>query len=179
MRKSIARGQEANCLYKTFNGLWSYSTNQVATDASAYGRVAMISPRIPVGTERPIAFASHTLTAGKKNYAHLEREALSLISGVKKFHWYMYLYSWKFTLLTDHQHLLLSVYDYDISFKHSKEHGNADGLSRLPLPSSQPTVGEEGVTVFDVGQIQSLRLTFQDIKLATNMMLLWAGYLTI
>ena len=58
------------------------------------------------------------------------------------------------------------MYDYGISFKHSKEHGNADGLSRLPLPSSQPTVGKEGVTIFNEDQIQALPLTFQDIKSA-------------
>ena len=62
--------------------------------------------------------------------------------------------------------LMLSAYDYDINFKHSIEHGNADGLSRLALPSSEPTVGEEEVTIFSVGQIRVL--TFRDIKLASQ-----------
>ena len=64
--------------------------------------------------------------------------------------------------------LLLCEYDYNITFKYSKENGNADGLSRLPLPSSQPALGEEGVTIFNVAQIQALLLTFHDIKLATK-----------
>ena len=51
---------------------------------------------------------------------------------------------------------------------HSKDPGNADGLSRLPLPSNEPTVGEEGVTMFNVAHIQALQLTFQDTKLATK-----------
>ena len=55
-----------------------------------------------------------------------------------------------------------------ISFKHSKECGNPDGLSRLPLPSREPTVVEEGVIIFSVGQIQALLLNFQDIKLGTK-----------
>ena len=45
---------------------------------------------------------------------------------------------------------------------------NADGLSRLPLSSSQPTVDEEGITIFNVGQIQALPVIFQNIKLATK-----------
>ena len=138
---------------------------------------------MPDGTERPIAFASHTLTASKKNYAQLEKEPLSLVYGVKKFH--RYLYGQKVTLLKDHQPLttifhpnksipslaaarlqhwalFLSAYDYYIILKHSKECGNLDGLSRIPLPSSRSTVGEEGVTIFNVGQIQALPLTFHD-----------------
>ena len=30
--------------------------------------------------------------------------------------------------------IFLSAYQYDVEYKRSKEHGNADGLSRLPLP---------------------------------------------
>ena len=41
-------------------------------------------------------------------------------------------------------------------------------LSRLPLASSQATVGEMGITIFDMGQIQALPFTLQDIKLATK-----------
>ena len=64
--------------------------------------------------------------------------------------------------------LLLSAYDYDIQFKCSKNHGNADGLSRLLLRSNDSAVGEEEATVFNVAQVQALPLTFQDIKLATR-----------
>ena len=58
---------------------------------------------LPDGSERPIAFVSRTLTVSECNYVQLEKEALSLVFGIKKFH--RYLYGQKFTLVTDHKPL--------------------------------------------------------------------------
>ena len=104
----------------------------------------------PDGSERPIAYASRTLTTAEKNYPQIEREALSLVYGIRKFH--QYLYGGKFVLVTDHKPLttllgpkksipplvaarlqrwalLLSAYSYEIEWKPTREHANADGLS--------------------------------------------------
>ncbi|KAF2888333.1 hypothetical protein ILUMI_17840 [Ignelater luminosus] len=122
-------------------------------DSSGYGVGAILSHRLN-GEDRPILFASSTLSQAEKKYSNLEREALALIFGLRKFH--KYIFARKFVLITDHQPLqfifarnkgipvsaaaritrwaiTLSGYNYDIEYKKGKLVSNADGLSRLPM----------------------------------------------
>ena len=152
----------------------------LAADASAYGVGAVISQRYPDDSERPIAFASRTLTPTEQKYAQVEREALALVFGVKRFH--QYLYGRKFTLITDHKPLTtilgphqaiptlaaarlqrwaitLSTYNYEIQFRPTEEHANADGLSRLPLHLPPGAEVSADAACYNLGQIQALPVT--------------------
>ena len=109
------------------------------------------------GTEHPIAYVSRTFTpicpSGKR--------CLSNCVWDKKIP-PIYIYGRRFTLVTDHKPLLtilgpktgipslaaarmprwsflLSAYQYDIIFKPTAAHCNADGLSRLPQESTPHT----------------------------------------
>ena len=129
---------------------------------------------LPGGIERPIAYASKTLSAAERNYPQIEREALSLVYGVKKFH--QYLWGRTFELVTDHKPLvtifqenkalpimaarriqrwayILMGYNYTIRFRPNEKHGNADCFSRLPM-GPDPKFDKEETIREMVGQVE-------------------------
>ena len=58
---------------------------KLATDASPYGIGFVLSHVFPNGPERPIPFASRTLNQAEKGYSQIDKEALALYWGVRKF----------------------------------------------------------------------------------------------
>ena len=49
---------------------------------------------------------------------------------------------------------MLSQYDYTIEYRNTKQHGNADALSRLPTGPDDYYVGEEKETNMDTRELQ-------------------------
>eukprot|EP00079_Xenopus_tropicalis_P035717 XP_017949488.1 PREDICTED: uncharacterized protein K02A2.6-like [Xenopus tropicalis] len=62
--------------------------------------------------------------------------------------------------------LLLLAYDYDIVYRRSQDHGNADALSRLPCPYTTD-VHDESV-IFQVSFAEELPISCKDIAAATS-----------
>ena len=160
----------------------------VTADSSSYG-VGAVLAHIIDGVERPVAFVSRTLNTAERNYAQIEREALGLVYALKKFHYYIY--GKKFTLVTDHKPLvgifsmdkaiptmasgriqrwclLLQSYQFDLVHKSGKHIGNADALSRLPLPTTIESVPVPAEWVHLVQFLESTPVTKKDIAAWTE-----------
>ena len=75
----------------------------LASDASNYGEGAVLSHQMGDGAERPIGYVSRSLNKAERGYSTIEKEALAIIFGVKKFN--LFLYGQKFTIQTDHKPL--------------------------------------------------------------------------
>ena len=107
---------------------------------------------------KPIAFASKSLSEVEQRYANIEREMLAVVFWCERFH--TYLYGRPFIVESDHkplemisfknltaapprlQRMLLRIQGYDTCIKHKagKDMLLADGLSRLLTPTQAPTI---------------------------------------
>lgn len=144
----------------------------VVADASPYG-IGAILLKVENGIEKPVLYASSTLSPSEKNYSQIHREGLAIIFAVQQFH--KYIYGHKFKLCSDAQALreifnpkkgtstvacsrlqrwavILSMYDYEFIYRPSKSMSHVDALSRLPL---ERETNIEGDLLCTVNQISS------------------------
>jgi len=126
---------------------------QLYTDASGIGLGAILSQRNAQGHEAVICYTSRQLRPEERNYSATELECLAIVWALRKLH--AYVDGAQVELITDHS-ALQWLYDYKgnnkrilkwsleiqasretmkITHRAGREHGNADALSRQPLPT--------------------------------------------
>ena len=127
-------------------------------DASLRGIGAALLQPDAGGELRPIAYASKSLTPTEPRYACIERELLSIVFGMQRFH--TYLYGREFNVITDHRPLVMIAnkpiasapprlqrmliqlhgYNFTMTYRPGSQNQLADGLSRLPSPDNVTTI---------------------------------------
>ena len=136
-------------------------TSIIQSDASKKGLGAVI-----LQDGRPVVYSSRSLTETEQRYSNIERELLSVVFALERFHHYVYGYT--VTVQTDHKPLVsiwkksiasnsprlqrlllrLSQYDVNIDYLKGKDNVVADALSRLsPQPTKESEVEEDYIPV--------------------------------
>ena len=123
---------------------------EIECDASKDGLGAVI-----MQDGRVIAYASRSLTQTEQGYAQLEKEMLSIVFSVKKFH--CYVFGKETTVYNDHkpleqilakpllsapmrlQKMMMSLqwYDLKVKYRRGREMYLSDTLSRASFPTSE------------------------------------------
>lgn len=139
----------------------------LTTDASNFAIGAVLSQG-PIGSDRPICYASRTLSSSETNYSTIEKELLAIVWATKYFR--PYLFGRKFKIITDHKpltwimnlkdtnskltrwRLKLEEYDYEIVHKKGTANTNADALSRIKInhPANIQTIDVNANDTFSV-----------------------------
>ncbi len=121
-------------------------------DASPYGVGVAPCHQLLSGDEVPIIYASRTMSKAETNYSYLDKEALAVMFGVKRFH--LYIYGRQVEIHTDHKPLLgllgetkaihhtssprmqlwartMMAYSYSLKYIPGRDNAVTNALSRL------------------------------------------------
>ena len=139
---------------------------RLKTDASSVGLGAFLEQNYgTVSNEKwhPIGYSSRALRDYEKRYAQIEKETLSIVFGVERFH--ECLYGHRFIVINDHKplksifnrsiiscppriqkfFLRLQKYDFELHYSPGKDMLVSDTLSRSHLSRSQPEFTEDSL----------------------------------
>ena len=145
-------------------------------DASSEGLGALLEPNHGTVTYPkwyPVRYTSRSLQDYEKRYVQIEKESLSIVFGVERFH--EYLYGRKFTVINDHQplksifsksivscsprvqkfFLRLQKYELDLKYSPGKTMLAWDALSRAYIKNSKPEFDENNL-IHDVNFVISI-----------------------
>ena len=151
----------------------------IETDASKKGLGTCL-----IQDDKPVRFASKSLTTAESNYSNIERELLAMLFAVEKFH--IYTFGRTVTIHTDHEPLepifrkelsevsprlrrmLLRLTQYDLVVKYvtKKNVMVSDTLSRLITPGKDPKIHGIDLTIAMCRKINST--TVQSLQQATD-----------
>ena len=164
---------------------------KLTTDASKKGLGAVLSQISEDGKEKPVAFASRTLSKSEKNYTTHKLEFLALIWSITdRFH--EYLYRSTFEVFTDNNPLsyvlssakldatgqrwiaaLQGPYNFKVHYKPGKLNQVADSLSRIDREGDLTTITEMEVqTILDSGGAADVSIPFMGITQEENPIIL-------
>lgn len=158
-------------------------TTVLSVDASSYGLGAVL-----LQNERPVSYASATLSESQRRYAQIEKELLAVVFALEHFHYYVY--GRQVVVQTDHkpliglstkqydtifprlQRLLLRLQHYDVHLTYvpGKQLLVADAPSRAPLITEKVDTAEIETSAASVCLVvQASPCKLQQIKEATAM----------
>ncbi len=129
------------------------------------------------------AFTSRALSNAERNYSQIDKESLAIFWGVKRF--FNYLFARRFTLYVDckplqaifaknaakpalsatrllHYAIFLQGFDYDIKYRRSQDHSNADFLSRFLVETADQYKIDESA-VLNLCQICMLPVSMEEL----------------
>ena len=150
----------------------------MTVDASPVCVGAVLSRIMPEGSEKPIYFVSRILSRAEQNYTQIKKEGIVIISGVSKFHKYIYVH-YRSTLLIkefgaisptisarlQHCALILSSYHYQFECKPSSKISNAN----LPLEDYLTPLLCPKKVVLSMSGFESTSITSRDFVLSQHL----------